>query len=86
MAHKKAGSSKAQQGSNVRGKRMGIKAQEGSLVKPGQIILRQRGKKIQPGENVGIGRDYTIFSKVVGVVNFKNVTRNKKKVSVNEQA
>ena len=86
MAHKKAGGSKAQQGGNVAGKRDGVKAFGGELVKPGQIIIRQRGRKVVPGENVGMGRDFTLFSKIVGVVQFKNIRKNKKKVDVIEQA
>ena len=66
MAHKKAGGAKARQGSNVSGKRLGIKAYGGVSVKPGQIIVRQRGKEFIPGDNVKMGRDYTIFSIVSG--------------------
>ncbi len=82
MAHKKAGSSKATQKGNVRGKRLGIKASGGSVVKPGQIIVRQRGKDFNPGENVDMGKDFTIFSLIAGVVEFVNVTRKKKKINV----
>jgi large subunit ribosomal protein L27 len=86
MAKKKQGSSKAKQGSNVAGKADGIKVFGGMLVKSGQIIVRQRGRKIVPGENVGMGKDFTIFSKIPGVVKFGNVRKNKKKVDVIEQA
>lgn len=86
MAHKKAGGAKAKQGGNVAGKRLGLKVAAGATVKPGEIILRQRGRKILPGENVGMGRDHTLFSKVIGIVNFVNVTRNKKRVDVIEQS
>lgn len=86
MAHKKAGGAKAKQGGNVAGKRLGLKVSAGAMVKPGEIILRQRGRKILPGENVGMGRDHTLFSKAVGIVNFVNVTRNKKRVDVIEQS
>jgi large subunit ribosomal protein L27 len=82
MAHKKAGGSKARQGGNVSGKRLGLKIYGGSVVKPGQIIVRQRGRTYVPGENVKMGRDYTIFSKVDGIVEFKNYTRKKKKINV----
>ena len=86
MAHKKAGGAKARQGGNVAGKRLGIKVTHGSIVKPGQILIRQRGRRVVPGNNVGMGKDFTLFSKVVGIVEFKNVSRNKRKVIVNEQA
>lgn len=86
MAKKKAGGSKAKQGGNVAGRRDGIKAFGGMLVKPGQIIIRQRGRTVVPGENVGMGRDFTIFSKISGMVHFKNIRKNKKKVDVIEQA
>ena len=86
MAHKKAGGSKARQGSNVRGKRLGLKVFGGSVVKPGQIIVRQRGRTYVPGENVKMGRDYTIFSKIDGVVEFKNFSHKKKKINVVQKA
>jgi large subunit ribosomal protein L27 len=88
MAHKKAGGSKATQGSNVIGKRLGIKVFGGSVVKPGQIIVRQRGKTFAPGENVSMGRDYTIFSLIAGIVQFVKVKRDddKKKINVVPQA
>ena len=82
MAHKKAGSSKAAQGSNVIGKRLGIKVFGGSMVKPGQIILRQRGQTYIPGRNVMMGKDFTIFSVVNGIVSFVYDNRKKKKVNV----
>ena len=83
MAHKKAGSSKAGQGGNVAGKRLGLKVSRGEFVKTGEIIVRQRGRTFIPGQNVGIGRDFTLFSKVNGVVQFINDTRKKKKIKVN---
>ena len=86
MAHKNAGGSKAQQGGNVAGKRLGLKVAAGSMVKVGDIIMRQRGRTIIPGENVGMGRDFTLFAKAIGIVNFVNVRRNKKRVDVIEQA
>ena len=52
----------------------------------GDIIMRQRGRTIIPGENVGMGRDFTLFAKAIGIVNFVNVRRNKKRVDVIEQA
>lgn len=85
MAHKVASGAKARQGGNVRGKRLGIKLSHGSLVKPGQIIVRQRGKRFHPGRNTGMGRDFTIFSKSHGIVNFKNKTKDKKEIEVIEK-
>lgn len=83
MAHKKAGGSKARQKSNVAGKRLGIKVFGEGLVKPGQIILRQRGRSFIPGKNVGMGKDFTIFSKISGTVEFVNVNKRKKRIDVN---
>jgi len=82
MAHKKAGSSKARQGSNVAGKRLGIKKYGGSVVKPGEIIVRQRGQVFIPGDNVKMGRDFTLFSMAKGTVAFEQKTRSKKRVKV----
>ena len=85
MAHKKGGGSKATQKGNVSGKRLGVKIYGGSVVKPGQIIIRQRGRQIIPGKNVEMGRDFTLFSTVNGIVEFKWVTKSRKKVSVVEK-
>lgn len=82
MAHKKAGGSKASQGGNVRGKRLGVKVFGEGAVKAGQIIVRQRGKVFLPGENVGIGKDFTIFSKVAGKVRFVFKTKDRKQINV----
>ena len=82
MAHKKAGGSQARQGSNVVGKRLGVKIFGGQLVKPGQIIVRQRGRKFKPGENTAMGKDFTIFSKIKGIVEFAWDSRKKKKINV----
>jgi len=82
MAHKKVGGTKAHQGSRTRGKRLGIKISGGSEIKTGQIILRQRGSTVKPGEGVGMGKDYTLFAKKPGNVQFSNINKNKKKVSV----
>ena len=81
MAHKKAGGAQARQGGNVSGKRLGVKVFGGQNVKPGQIIVTQRGRKFIPGDNVDMGKDFTIFSKVNGVVEF--VWKNKKKKKIN---
>ncbi len=83
MAHKKAGGSKARQGGNVAGKRLGFKVYGGSTVKPGQIIVRQRGRVFVAGDNVDMGKDFTIFSKIMGIVSFAFVSKNKKKINVN---
>lgn len=82
MAHTKAGGSKAGQGSNVAGKRLGIKIFGGQPVKPGQIIVRQRGRTFIPGENTGMGKDYTIYSLISGKVQFLWKTRKKKQINV----
>lgn len=82
MAHKKAGSSKASQGGNVAGKRLGVKLFGGQLAKTGAIIVRQRGRIFIPGKNVGMGKDFTLFAKIYGVVNFVNATSKKKKINV----
>lgn len=82
MAHKKAGGSKSSQGGNVAGKRLGIKVSGGSKVKPGQIIVRQRGRTFLPGENTQMGSDFTIFSVVNGIVRFVFNSRKKKRIDV----
>jgi large subunit ribosomal protein L27 len=84
MAHKKAGGSKARQGGNVAGKRLGVKVFGGSVVKPGQIIVRQRGRIFIPGSNVSMGKDFTIFSKIKGIVKFAWETKKKKRIDVSE--
>lgn len=81
MAKKKAGG-KVRQGRRTRGKRLGLKVSGGSKIKTGQIILRQRGSTVKPGEGVGMGKDYTIFAKKSGVVRFGHINKSKKKVSV----
>ena len=81
MAHKK-GQGSTSNGRDSIGKRLGVKKFGGEAVKMGQILVRQRGTKFHPGLNVGLGSDYTLFSKVQGVVKFEPLTRSKKKVSV----
>jgi large subunit ribosomal protein L27 len=81
MAHKKAGGS-SRNGRDTAGKRLGVKRYDGQLVRAGNIIVRQRGTNIHPGLNVGLGRDYTIFAKVDGLVAFERLGRDRKKVSV----
>jgi len=81
MAHKKGvGSSKNGRDSN--GQRLGVKRFSGQTVSAGSILVRQRGTKIHPGNNVGRGKDDTLFAKVSGVVKFEDFGRNKKRVSV----
>ncbi|MBU1016768.1 MAG: 50S ribosomal protein L27 [Patescibacteria group bacterium] len=70
MAHKKAGGSKARQGGNVAGKRLGVKVFGSQKIKAGAIIVRQRGTVFKAGENVGLGRDHTLFALKDGVVAF----------------
>ncbi|MFZ5424850.1 MAG: 50S ribosomal protein L27 [Patescibacteria group bacterium] len=82
MAHKKAGGSKAKQGGNVRGKRLGVKVFGGSAVKAGQIIVRQRGRTFIPGDNVGMGKDFTLFAKIAGIVKFLDTSEKRKKITV----
>jgi large subunit ribosomal protein L27 len=81
MAHKKAGGSTSN-GRNSPGQRLGIKRFGGQLVKAGEIIVRQVGTKFHPGENVGLGTDYTIFAKIDGHVNFSRYSKTKKKVNI----
>src|SRR5687768_13500040 len=81
MAHKKGvGSSRNNRDSNPQMR--GIKKFGGEVVKPGMIIVRQVGTKVRPGKNVGLGRDYTIYSMIDGVVKFEPYSRTQKKVSV----
>ena len=81
MAHKK-GQGSTSNGRDSIGKRLGVKRYGGQSVKAGEILVRQRGTTFHPGKNVGIGSDYTIFSKVHGMVKFENMTRKKQKISV----
>jgi len=82
MAHKKSGGAQARQGGNVAGKRLGVKSSHGQTVKSGEILVRQRGRTFAPGKNVGLGRDFTLYSKIMGIVNFRNITNKKKAVDV----
>ncbi len=84
FAHKK-GQSSTDNGRDSRGRRLGAKASDGQFVTAGSILYRQRGTKIYPGANVGMGKDHTLFAKIDGVVRFERLGRNKKKVSVYEQ-
>ncbi|MCP4746981.1 MAG: 50S ribosomal protein L27 [Desulfobacteraceae bacterium] len=81
MAHKKAGGS-SKNGRDSQGQRRGVKRFSGQNVKAGNIIIRQLGTRIHPGENVGMGKDYTLFAKIDGTVTFERKGRTGKKVSV----
>lgn len=81
MAHKKAGGS-SRNGRDSAGRRLGVKKYGGEHVVPGNIIMRQRGTKIYPGDNVGMGKDHTIFAKVEGNVKFHAGRQSRKYVSV----
>ncbi len=83
FAHVKAQGS-TQNGRDSRGRRLGAKRADGETVKAGSILYRQRGTKIYPGNNVGMGKDHTLFAKVDGIVRFERLGRDKKKVSVYE--
>jgi large subunit ribosomal protein L27 len=78
MAHKKAGSS-TKNGRDSQSKRLGVKIYDGETVKPGMIIVRQRGTRIHPGENVGLGRDFTIYSLIDGRVKFEHYAKGRRK-------
>ena len=69
MAHKKAGGS-SRNGRDSNSKRLGVKRYGGELISAGSIIIRQRGTQVHPGDNVGIGRDHTLFAKISGMVTF----------------
>lgn len=81
MAHKK-GVGSSRNGRESHSKRLGVKAYGGELVSAGSIIVRQRGTKIHPGNNVGIGGDDTLFAKIEGLVTFERKDRTRKQVSV----
>ena len=83
FAHVKAQDS-TQNGRDSVGRRLGAKASDGEIVSAGSIIYRQRGTKIYPGTNVGMGKDHTLYALVAGVVKFERLGRDKKKVSVYE--
>jgi large subunit ribosomal protein L27 len=81
MAHKKGGGS-TRNGRDSQSQRLGVKRFDGQLVTAGSILVRQHGTKIHPGNNVGLGRDYTLFSTVDGYVKFENSRGGRKQVSV----
>ncbi|MBE9520408.1 MAG: 50S ribosomal protein L27 [Proteobacteria bacterium] len=81
MAHKKAGGS-SRNGRDSKGQRRGVKRYGGQVVRAGNILVRQLGTKIHPGTNVGLGRDYTLYAKIDGVVTYEDFGRNRKRVSI----
>lgn len=81
MAHKKAGGS-SRNGRDSPGQRLGVKRFAGQQVRAGSILVRQKGTAIHPGENVGMGRDYTLFAKIDGIVKFERKDRNRKRVVI----
>jgi large subunit ribosomal protein L27 len=82
MAHKKAGGS-SRNGRDSKGRRLGLKKSGGQIVLAGNILVRQRGTTYHPGENVGIGRDHTLFALADGLVGFKTSTKGRTYISVN---
>jgi large subunit ribosomal protein L27 len=81
MAHKKGGGS-SRNGRDSRSKRLGVKRFDGELVTSGSILVRQRGTRIKPGNNVGLGRDDTLFATIDGYVKFETIRDKRKQVSV----
>jgi large subunit ribosomal protein L27 len=81
MAHKKGGGS-SRNGRDSESKRLGVKKYGGEVVRAGNILVRQRGTRIQPGTNVGLGRDHTLFATTDGIVKLEYVRRDKTRVSV----
>ena len=81
MAHKKGGGS-SRNGRDSPGQRLGVKRGDGSPVRAGEVLVRQRGTPYKPGLNVGVGRDHTLFALIDGKVMFDNATRERKRVNV----
>jgi large subunit ribosomal protein L27 len=81
MAHKK-GMGSSRNGRDSPGQRLGVKRGDGSVVRAGSILVRQRGSGVRPGTNVGMGRDHTLFALIDGRVRFEQATRERKRVSV----
>jgi len=81
MAHKKAGGS-SRNGRDSDGQRRGVKRYSGQKVRAGNILVRQLGTRIHPGENVGLGKDFTLFAKIDGIVVYERQGRSRKKASV----
>jgi len=81
VAHKKGGGS-SRNGRDSKPKRLGVKRYAGQIVNAGTILVRQRGTRIHPGNNVGVGRDYTLYALIDGIVKFEPAGTNRRKVSV----
>ena len=81
MAHKK-GAGSSSNGRDSHSKRLGVKKYSGEIVRAGNIIVRQRGMRIKPGINVGMGKDFTLFALSDGFIRYEPVMRNRKRVSV----
>ena len=81
MAHKKGGG-RTRNGRDSQSKRLGVKRYAGQAVNAGTILVRQRGTRIHAGNNVGVGRDYTLFALIDGTVKFEPASNNRRKVSV----
>lgn len=81
MAHKKGGGS-SRNGRDSAGRRLGVKRFAGQRVRAGNILIRQVGSRIHPGKNVGMGKDYTLYAKIDGVVAFQKIGRDRKVVSI----
>jgi large subunit ribosomal protein L27 len=85
MAHKKGGGS-TKCGRDSKSKRLGVKRFDGQLINAGTIIVRQRGTRVYPGNNVGVGKDYTLFALTTGRVKFEPTTKNRRRVSVYQES
>lgn len=81
MAHKK-GMGSSRNGRDSPGQRLGVKRGDGTVVRAGSILIRQRGSTVRPGTNVGMGRDHTLFALIDGTVRFEHATKERKRVSV----
>ena len=81
MAHKKSGGS-SRNGRDSQGQRRGVKVYGGEQVRAGNILVRQVGTRIHPGKNVGMGRDYTLFARIDGIVRYERMDRERKRVTV----
>ncbi len=81
MAHKK-GQGSSRNGRDSAGQRLGVKRFGGQMVHAGSILVRQHGTRIHPGKNVGMGKDFTLFAKIDGIVSFERLGKERKKVSV----
>ena len=81
MAHKK-GAATSRNGRDSQGQRLGVKRYAGQAVNAGTILVRQRGTRIHPGNNVGIGKDHTIYSLINGIVKYEPISNNRRRVSV----